>query len=222
MAAPVERTAKDVATFTDTELAQAQLSKNGWLSRTARRVLQERAAAEPARLLASGEPSANPDENISDRLFALRESLRRNYDTARDSTQKLRLLWALHATGAHSPPHLKKALADSDETVRAWAVRLLAAQGADSQLVGIAANEPSPRVRLALAVELPKLKPGIADQLASALLVHGEDAADPNLPFLLWYGIERSTSNRLLKLGSLAIESQLPTVRRSDRPTAVR
>ena len=205
---------KDVATFTDAEIIQAQLSSHGWLSRTARRVLQERAAVEPARKLASGEPSTNPDENISDRLFALRESLRREFDGQRNATQKLRLLWALHATGEDDAPRLKKALGDSDETIRASAVRLLAAQGADAQLVGIAANEPSALVRLALAAELPKLKPGIADQLASALLAHEEDATDPNLPSLVWYGIERSTTARLLKLGQFAVESRLPTVRR--------
>ena len=204
----------NIATFTDTELTQAQLSGNGWLSRTARRVLQERAAAEPVRNFASGEPSPNRDENASDRLFALRESLRREFDGQRNAAQKLRLLWALHATGADDAPRLKKALNDSDENVRAWAVRLLAAQGADSQLVGIAANEPSPNVRLALAVALPNLKPGLADQLASALLAHEEDAADKNLSPLLWYGIERSTTGRLLKLGQFAVESRLPTVRR--------
>jgi putative membrane-bound dehydrogenase-like protein len=211
---PPERISQDIAAFTDVEINQAQLSSNSWLARTARRVLQERAASEPVRKLASGEPSTNPDQNVSDRLFAQRESLRRSFDTTRDAAQKLRLLWALHATGADDQQRLKRSLSDSNEAVRAWALRFLSGQGADSILAAIAANETSARVRLALAVELPKLKPGIADQLASALLTHEEDATDPNVSLMLWYSIERSTANRLLKLSQFAIESRLPTVRR--------
>ena len=65
----------------DEELAQLQLHKNDWYARTARRLLQERAAA--GKLARDGQAS----------------DARRNRDRRRDVPHRLRAIWALNATG---------------------------------------------------------------------------------------------------------------------------
>src|SRR5690606_808121 len=46
------------------------------------------------------------------------------------------------------------------------------------------------------------------------LLAHGEDADDPNLPLMYWYGIEPLVTEDLERFASLAAECEIPLVRR--------
>ena len=101
----------NLATSTDEELARLQLHKNDWYVRTARRLLQERAAN-----------GAN--------LTAANEALLSILKTHPDVTRRLRALWALHATGALDDQALLGLLDDADESIRGWAIRLLADRGA--------------------------------------------------------------------------------------------
>src|SRR4030095_9177646 len=66
----------DVAKMTDADLVKAQTSKNEWLVRHARRVLQER----------------GPKPEVHQALLALL------HDKSLDVPQRLRALWALHVT----------------------------------------------------------------------------------------------------------------------------
>src|SRR5207247_747114 len=70
----------DMAKLTDTDLVRAQLDKNDWHVRHARRLLQERSAAGKL----SGEVPVQ---------------LRKLLDGEKDVTRQLRALWALHAIG---------------------------------------------------------------------------------------------------------------------------
>jgi len=54
----------------------------------------------------------------------------------------------------------------------------------------IARNTSSPKVRLALASALQRQPVTNRFALAEALLDHAEDAADDNLPLMMWYGVD--------------------------------
>ena len=101
------------AASSDEELARLQLHKNDWYVRTARRLLQERAAA-------------GRDLGAAHRV--LREILAAD----RDPRHRLRALWALHATGGLDEKARLALLDDPSPPVRAWAVRLLVDDGPPS------------------------------------------------------------------------------------------
>lgn len=54
----------------------------------------------------------------------------------------------------------------------------------------LAAEDPSPVVRLALASALQRVPPAARWPIATALVAHAEDAGDHNLPLMNWYAIE--------------------------------
>jgi hypothetical protein len=49
--------------------------------------------------------------------------------------------------------------------------------------------------------------------VAEGLLSHSEDAKDPNLPLMIWYGIEPLVSADSKRAVALAAKSKLPLVR---------
>src|SRR5262249_57623925 len=53
-----------------------------------------------------------------------------------------------------------------------------------------AGREKSAMVRLALASALQRLEVGERWPLAEKLAAHAEDAGDPYLPLMTWYGVE--------------------------------
>ena len=199
---------KDVAAFNDLELVQAQFSKNEWFNRTARRISQERATKRP-----QFESVSVLFRKMSDPDFALNDQERAAAALARDaiakgteSTRRLRLIWALEAMDASSQELLRKWSQDRDEMVRAWAVRILAGQGAQSYLLAIASSETSPLVRRAYAESLSRMHGEQGNQVLGVLLGVADDAANPDLPLLLWHqalasGIEP------LRLTQLAAEA---------------
>jgi len=167
-----ERPARvDPRKSTDAELVAFQADRNDWLVRHARRILQER--------------GPNPE---------VRAGLRRLMDVSDEETVRLRALWALHATdglGADLPTLLR----DRHEHVQAWAVQLLLEDRAveaplRAELERLAERTKSPVVRLYLAAALQRMP--VADRwgLAARLLARGEDEGDPNIPLMLWYGVE--------------------------------
>ncbi len=168
----------NLAEASDLELAEYCLSPNEWFVRHSRRILQERASV--------GEiaPTA---------LVRLRYLSREMIDPAR----RLRAAWALYCCQHWQSDDFDKLLADPDQHVRGWAIRLqhqtLKASWNDAdldRLARIAAEDDSPVVRREIASLLTTLPVGQRWSIASALVAHGEDAADHNLPLLYWYAIE--------------------------------
>ncbi|HEX7900769.1 MAG TPA: PVC-type heme-binding CxxCH protein [Planctomycetota bacterium] len=153
----------DLSARSSAELVRLQLHANDWHVRHARRLLQER----------------GPDPAVH---AALAEILRGHADEPR----RLRALWALHATGGLTDALARRALDDGSEWVRAWTVQLL---GEDGRVFS-ETRDPSPVVRLYQAALLQRLPPARRWTLAAALLADGEDATDPALPLMLWYGVE--------------------------------
>lgn len=186
----------DLAAHSDLELVGLLHHRNDWFSRRARVLLQQRAAA--GRL----------DPAVPARLRALfAES-----DTA---AKKLRALWALHITGNLPAADLLPLLDHPEPYLRGWAIQLLGedhAIGPDAlkKFAALAASDPSPVVRLYLASALQRMP--LADRwpIAERLVTRAEDAADHNIPKLIWSGIEPLFPADPARALALATRSALP------------
>ncbi len=171
--------------------------------------------------------------NAEGRDFSTAGSLlRQRYDSATSSPLRLRYLWALHAAGLADRSFLRRQLQDPDEHVRAWAIRLLTDSwplddvlsrrpaGASktvpdpeltADLAALAGTDPSALVRLVLASTLQRLPPAARPGLAAPLLAHAEDAADHNLPLLIWYGLIPVAEADPGALADLGARCRIPT-----------
>jgi len=196
------RRGADLGRATDTELVTMQSHDNEWHARTARRLLQERAA------------TGKLDRSVIAPLHALLK----NGKTTRD---RLRALWALHAMGGIDVKASSALLADPDEMVRSWTVALLtekrdAATGATlTAFLKMAKRDPSPVVRRYLASALQRIPKSARANIVSALGEHAEDAGDANIPALVWSGFEPLVGNDLPGAIRLAGRSKFPTLRYS-------
>jgi putative membrane-bound dehydrogenase-like protein len=190
----------ELAKASDDDLIQAQLLRNDWWVRQARQVLQERAHA------------GTLGRHVAGKLWDMLAK-------QKEATRKLRALWALYVIGATNEKTLLPLLESEHETVRSWAVRLTvdqkqASTDAVTRLTALAIKEKSPAVRLALASALQRLPLANRWALAEALLAHGEDAKDANLPLMLWYGIEPLPAADPGRAAQLLVKVKIPLVRR--------
>lgn len=195
----VKKVRADVLHASDAELVQMQLHKNDWWVRHARRVLQERAAA------GTLDPATRP---------ALLKILMENPDAGR----KLRTLWSFYSTGGIDEQLSEKLLANPHEYVRSWAIQLTLEEKQPSaaflsRLAGLAASDPSSVVRLALASGLQRLPLEQRWEIAAALVAHGEDVNDLNLPLMNWYAIEPLVAAEPQRAAELALKSKQPLIR---------
>jgi putative heme-binding domain-containing protein len=189
----------DLAKLSDAELVKLQLHKNDWFVRHARRLLQERATA--------GKIDADTPKK-------LRAILTDNADV----TRKLRALWALHAIGALNEKELAALLDHSEEYIRAWSIQFLleyhsASKDVRDKLAAIAVKDASPLVRLYLASGLQRLPILERGPIAMGLLQHAEDAADANLPLMIWYGVETLAAAGPDRTVGLLEHMKIPLVR---------
>ncbi len=194
----------DLAKMPDEELVELQKHDNDWLVRHARRLLQERAMGSSTR--------------SATMMAATHRALRQILDSEQHPPKRLRGLWALQVTGGLSQDALVALMHDRDESVRGWSVRLLCETGdpptdAVSQMIALAKEGVSPRVRLELASALQRLTPGARWPLAEALAGRGEDANDQNLPLMLWYGVEPLIEDDLQRYVRLAARASISRVR---------
>ena len=185
----------DLGRLGDAKLAELQTHKNEWYTRTARRLLQERAAA-------------------GGNVHAARRLLVAQLQVP-DSTLRLKALWALHALGALEPSWMDRALKDPDEFVRGWSIALAtdtrkASPNQQDQFIQMARADSSPVVRRYLASALQRVPQEAAWNLAEALAQHGEDREDRNLPWLLWQGVAPLIPNQLERGLNLARQTLLP------------
>lgn len=189
----------DLAKQSDAELVKLLAHRNDWWARHARRLLQERAVA--GRL-------DGPTESALRRMLADDPSV----------PHQLRALWALHSIGRADEALLVKLLGNPSEHLRWWAVTLLVEDRGVSPAVlhrfaQMAKNDPSAFVRLALASALQRLPPSSRWEVAAALAAHAEDAVDPNLPLMLWYGIEPAVASDPARATQFLPRCAFPQVR---------
>jgi putative membrane-bound dehydrogenase-like protein len=190
----------DLSKKTDLELAKMQTSRNEWEVRTARRLLQERAA----------KPGWKGEEVHA----ALREYLDSDKLTI---PQRLRALWALYVTGRLDRTLLEPLPAPA-EYIQAWAIRLVSQSDPNAVDIGylaaIASISDCPVVRLELASALQWLPIKDRWQIAKLLLSREADAKDANLPLMYWYGIEPLVPADPARAMKLAASGEIPLVRR--------
>jgi len=207
----------DLTTLSVHELVLLHTHANEWFPRQARLQLLDRA------------------RNPADLRSATRD-LRSLFDSEKNPVHQLRALWSLHALGATDEAFLITLLRHADEHLRTWAVRLMTDDWALDKVVEVASSDPVRRitsspdlarllaqqartetsglVRLALASALQRLSIEERIPLAAALVAHREDAADHNLPALIWYGLIPVADSFPGELPKLANVCELPLTRR--------
>jgi putative membrane-bound dehydrogenase-like protein len=209
---PPRKPAIDLAKLAENDLAALHGHSNEWFVRQARRVLANRAAR--------GEP-----------LALSRKSLHSQFVQEPDPVRKLRALWSLYVIGGVDDAFLRGLLDHELEPVRAWAIRLLTDDlpidtvfsqrtGADVDLPAdlltkfgaMARDDQSGLVRLVLASTLQRLPVNRRINLARALLSHGVDSSDHNLPALIWTGLIPIAQSNAGELASLAADARQPSV----------
>ena len=177
----------DLGKLSDQDLKKMAVENgNVWFQRMARKVLWERYAGK--------RPTSPLMQGLSDLAIA-----------KPSSPTSLRALWTLDslydmaAEGEYSDWSVlyDQILEESGaEYQRGWAVRL-AGNRATTPNKGILADfsesakkEKSPLVRRELASLLQRLPLDKRTDIALGLIRHKEDAEDPVIPYLIWYGIE--------------------------------
>jgi putative membrane-bound dehydrogenase-like protein len=184
----------DLSKLSDAELVKLQGDSNDYYVRHARRILQERQS--------------------KDVVGALGTML----NVSSEPAKRLRALWALHALGADDQKTLMAQLKNADEHVRGWAIQLACEDRNPSdemlaEFARLAANDPSPVVRLYLASALQRIEVGKRWDILQGLVAHEEDAADHNLPCMYWYALEPLVGVDKVKALRLASEGKVPMLR---------
>ena len=222
----------DLTKLSDAELVKLVPSKNEFMSRHARRVLQERVAERA--------PQEEVDEDTAAELVSLwqHHQAARNIeavndlvnlvDTSRDTAARLRALWALHVMNAMKLEEIARWAQDKEEWVRAWMLQLYyeradlifshpdLAELADRSLEALqrrASEDPSPLVRLFIASALQRIPAEKRRETLSALIRRGEDAADHNLPLMYWFAAEPLVADDAAFAESLLNETKIPSLR---------
>ena len=174
------------ATASNEVLTEAALSPDIFLARNARRVLQEKQTPFPL-------PKVKPA----------------------DAATELRVLWARHASGTDEKDWTQGSLVSPDEYIRAWAIQLACEKRDVSpatlqKFAQIAKEDTSPIVRLYLASAAQRLTVEQRLPIVEALIAHGEDAGDVNLPFMYWYALEPVVAANPAAAASLLGKVKLP------------
>ena len=76
-----------------------------------------------------------------------------------------------------------------------------------------ASSDASPYVRLYLASALQRIPYEQRWAIAEALGSHAGDAQDPNLPLMLWYGVEPLVPTNKPRAAALMAKMKIPVVR---------
>ena len=199
------KTRVDLARASTDELVGLVTSRNEWMSRHARRLLQER--------------------GIDD---SRRESLARQVTDAPATPARLRALWTLHVTRPLTLAEARPFLSSEDPWVRSWTLQALGealpsrpadawdsdnARNALAGLARLATEDNSPVVRRHVASLLQRIPAPARWETLAALAAHGEDAADPILPLLYWYAAEGAVVEQPDRALELIRSAKIPKLR---------
>jgi len=162
----------DPQSLTSEQLVDWLKSLNEWKVRRARRVLAER------------------------RDHKLIGQLRKALINEKNDQQALQLLWSLHVVGGLDDDLKPKLLDHPDPSIRAWTVRLLGdsnkvTPGIFQQLVEMAKTDTQPAVISQLACTAIRLPAAHCIPIAHAIADRNEFLADPYIPLLVWWAVER-------------------------------
>ncbi len=112
-----------------------------------------------------------------------------------DGRYALQGLWALHVSGGLDEPFAVQLLGHPYEYVRSWTVRLLGdsktvSKEMATQLIKLAAQDPSPIVRSQLACTAKRLPAEVGLPIVQNILQRNLDNEDLRVPLLLWWAVE--------------------------------
>ncbi len=187
----------DLSQLSDLVLVKLQSSKSSWHARRARVILQHRASFKSI---------------DSDAITNLKNLFR-----SKNEDHRLRALWSLYITQNLSDSELVDFLEDEDPYVRGWAIQFLGEDKMMSnqtinELVNLAKKESSPITRLYLAASLQRMDHQNRWDLANQLTIYAEDITDPNIPFLLWFGIEPLVAENPQRALELLFKCKIPSI----------
>jgi putative membrane-bound dehydrogenase-like protein len=211
----------DLQRLSDEELVKLVDSKNEWMSRHARRILQERFERfqkdVTKRLLANGSDRAQAGDSVP-RHNRLVRRLASSVQQGKATSEMLRALWTIDLIGGLTPENLLVALKSKDAYVRAWAVQLALEFGGAPpeifvELERLAREDKSPVVRLYLASVLQRIPVEQRWPVLEQLVVHAEDASDHNLPLMYWYAAEPCVAADHGRALALLQQCKIPIVR---------
>jgi putative membrane-bound dehydrogenase-like protein len=203
----------DLAKEPDEKLARLAVeTENEWFSRMARRVLMDRAfytkELESDHLIRAI-PQATPKALLLKHCVGLS-----GYYLNRDpKIVPIREIAALESQDERTRVLAIRLLMSMDlvKTEYEWIIKdnwMARAQ----RLSSMAASETASIVRRELASALQRIPQDQRKDLATALLKHGEDADDPMIPLLIWYGIEPVVAADAAVGLQLAKVSKMPKV----------
>ena len=188
----------DLRKLSDLALVELQTSKSNWHAQRSRVILQNRAH------------NRSLDEDAVKRMKAL---------VAKGNNEDLRLraLWTLHITQNFSDGFLLELLEDKDQYVRAWAIQFVTedpdyGEKTVAAFEKLSESESSPVVRLYLAAALQRLAPSDRWKIAEHLVTYKDDAEDPNIPYMIWFGIEPLVTDNKARSLEMAKKSKLPMI----------
>ena len=164
-----------------------------------------------------------PSKEVTERILKI------GTDPANSTVHRLRALWTLQATRSLPDSVSLKLLSESDEHLRTWGIRFLTdKQPLDTINHGIAAkditiqpeianalkamagNDPSGLVKLTLASTLQRLPISLRSELAGLLCSDATYANDPQLPYMIWFGMSQVGRSEPAALIKLAESSKSP------------
>jgi putative membrane-bound dehydrogenase-like protein len=182
----------DLWNATDLELVNYHLNSNDFFVRQARTILQERGGS-------------------AEVFVALKDILYKNPDIRKN----LRALWTLQVIKGISEKELRDLLSHLDENIRSWAIQFLTERKTVSEetlssFETLAKTESSALVRLYLTSGMLRLDPAKRWNVLENLVQNEEDAADHNLPLMLWYATEPLADIDAKRAISLAEKSKMP------------
>jgi putative membrane-bound dehydrogenase-like protein len=196
----------DMASKKDQELLLFHAYRNEWHSKQARRVLQERAAA-------NGGPLPSLAFDTSRPMPRTRPEVPSPYDA------KFRLLCTKFAAGSLTEKEMLAMLTSDKEYIAAKGIDFLVDGGEVSDTIGktleqLAEKDLPGIVLLHLASALPKLPWEKRVKVGFALAKKDAYATDPQLPLLVWYGLEPTIASCPPRGIKLAQETKMSTLRR--------
>src|SRR6185312_16049558 len=219
--------------LSDTELVKLVPSKNEWMSRHARRVLQERFDRDAFPPFRDSKLAASKTEEIAQARFApVRDTLVQLARNGSSTEARLRALWALHVTTGVGQLGFDL-LGDENEWLRGWTIQVLSETNEEllsqglrqvmidpgfrkhllKELVRLAHANKSPVVRLYLASALQRILVEQRWDILNELVQHAEDATDHNLPLMYWYAAEPAVGTDPVKAITLLKKCKIPIVR---------
>ncbi len=163
---------RSLATLPSAALVKLLSHQNDWFARKARRVLTERRDA-----------TAYPP-------------LRELVAAGGDAQGALEAFWSLYGGGGADEDYLRAQLNHASPRIRRWAARFLGDQktvaaASEAALMDLAGRETDPNVRSQLASTAARVSAAAGLRIAQKIALQNRDTADPFVPLLTWWSVER-------------------------------